>query len=233
MKKHKILIVEDEEDIQNLLVINLESEGYKVLVTDNGYDGLKIAKEETPDLIILDLMLPEMDGLEVCRRLKSDEQLRDIMVIMVTAKSEEVDRVVGFELGADDYVVKPFSIRELLLRIRAVLRREAKTESGQKKVWKHEGLEFDFQALQLKKDGKYIGLTATELKLLAEFIQNQDRVLTRETLLNNVWGYEFEGYARTVDTHVRRLRSKLESYSDLIQTVRGLGYKFSIEHVQP
>ncbi|WP_291319632.1 response regulator transcription factor [Desulfonatronospira sp.] len=232
MKKSKILVIEDEEDIQNLLHINLEAAGYRVFFTDNGYDGLRIAKEEQPEIIILDLMLPHMDGLEVCRRLKKDDRLKHIMVIMLTAKSEEMDRVVGFELGADDYVVKPFSIRELLLRIKAVLRREDRSDLSSERIWKHKGLEFDFEAMEFKVDGVNVSLTATEMKLLQELIQNEGRVLSRERLLNNVWGYEFEGYARTVDTHVRRLRAKLEPYSDLIQTARGLGYKLSTQQLQ-
>lgn len=228
MKKNKVLVIEDEEDIQNLLLLNLEAAGYKVLVTDNGYDGLRIAQEEMPQVILLDLMLPHMDGLEVCRRLKSDDRLREIRVIMVTAKGEEVDRIVGFELGADDYVVKPFSVRELLLRVKAIIRRDVSDENS-KQIWKHEGLEFDFAAMQLTLEGKAVSLTATELKLLAEFIQNQGKVMSREYLLNNVWGYEFEGYNRTVDTHIRRLRIKLGKYADLIQTSRGLGYKLDPE----
>ncbi|RQD61785.1 MAG: DNA-binding response regulator [Desulfonatronovibrio sp. MSAO_Bac4] len=226
MQKIKVLVIEDEEDIQNLLLLNLEAAGYKVFLTDNGYDGLRIAQEEMPQVILLDLMLPHMDGLEVCRRLKSSARLKDIRVIMVTAKGEEVDRIVGFELGADDYVVKPFSIRELLLRVKAIVRRDNKEEDSVRQVWKHEGLEFDFAAMQFSLDGKNISLTATELKLLAEFIQNQGKVLSREYLLNNVWGYEFEGYNRTVDTHIRRLRIKLGRYSEIIHTSRGLGYKF-------
>ncbi|MFO7728913.1 MAG: response regulator transcription factor [Desulfonatronovibrio sp.] len=229
MKKNKILVIEDEEDIQNLLLLNLESAGYKVMVSDNGYDGLKIAREELPDLIMLDLMLPHMDGLEVCRRLKSDSRLKKIKVLMVTAKGEEVDRIVGFELGADDYVVKPFSIRELLLRVKAIIRRDGGEDSKTIQAWKHEGLEFDFNAMHFTLDKKSISLTATEFKLLSEFIQNQGKVLSREYLLNNVWGYEFEGYNRTVDTHIRRLRVKLGRYCELIQTARGLGYKFDIE----
>lgn len=229
MRKNKVLVVEDEEDIQNLLFLNLESAGYKVLVTDNGYDGLKIAGQELPDLVLLDLMLPQMDGLEFCRRLKSDARLRNIKVIMVTAKGEEVDRIVGFELGADDYVVKPFSIRELLLRVKAIIRRDGEDDTDDRKIWKHEGLEFDFGAMEFRLDNKNISLTATELKLLAEFIQNQGKVLSREYLLNNVWGYGFEGYNRTVDTHIRRLRVKLGRYADIIRTSRGLGYKFDVE----
>lgn len=226
MQTIKVLVIEDEEDIQNLLLLNLEAAGYKVLLTDNGYDGLRIAQEELPQVILLDLMLPHMDGLEVCRRLKSSSKLKDIRVIMVTAKGEEVDRIVGFELGADDYVVKPFSIRELMLRVKAIVRRDSTEDNSAKQVWKHEGLEFDFAAMQFKLDGKNINLTATELKLLSEFIQNHGKVLSREYLLNNVWGYEFEGYNRTVDTHVRRLRIKLGRYSEIIHTSRGLGYKF-------
>lgn len=230
MQTNKVLVIEDEEDIQNLLLLNLEAAGYKVFVTDNGYDGLRIAQEEMPQVILLDLMLPHMDGLEICRRLKSSAKLKHIRVIMVTAKGEEVDRIVGFELGADDYVVKPFSIRELLLRVKAIIRRdEVEEEKSSKQIWKHEGLEFDFAAMQFKLDGQNINLTATELKLLAEFIQNQGKVLSRERLLNNVWGYEFEGYNRTVDTHIRRLRVKLGKYSDIIHTSRGLGYKFDPE----
>lgn len=226
MKQFKVLVIEDEEDIQNLLLLNLESAGYQVLVADNGYDGLKIAGQELPQVIVLDLMLPHMDGLEVCRRLKSDSRLKSIKVIMVTAKGEEVDRIVGFELGADDYVVKPFSVRELLLRIKAIIRRDDKEASDADKVWRHEGLEFDFEAMQLRLDNRDINLTATELKLMAEFIRSQGKVLSRDYLLNNVWGYEFEGYNRTVDTHIRRLRVKLGRYSDIIHTSRGLGYKF-------
>ncbi len=228
MKNTKILVIEDEEDIQNLLLMNLESAGYQVLVTDNGYDGLKIAREELPALILLDLMLPHMDGLEVCRRLKSDARLSSIKVIMLTAKGEEIDRIVGFELGADDYVVKPFSIRELLLRVKAIIRRGSTEEQQPDQIWKHEGLEFDAGAMQLSIDGQSVDLTATEIKLLAEFIQNQGKVLSRESLLNKVWGYEFEGYNRTVDTHIRRLRVKLGKYSEIIHTSRGLGYKLDV-----
>ncbi len=227
MKESRILVIEDEEDILNLLQINLESAGYQVFSADNGFDGLKMAREKSPDLILLDLMLPQMDGLEICRRLKSDEKLKKIMIIMLTAKSEEIDRVVGFELGADDYVVKPFSIRELLLRVRAVLRRDLNEKIERQETWKFKGMEFDFEAMELRIDGRFIELTATEIKLLGEFIRNEGRMLSRESLLNNVWGYEFDGYARTVDTHIRRLRSKLEVYADIIQTVRGLGYRFS------
>lgn len=226
MQKNRVLVIEDEEDIRNLLLLNLESAGYKVSVTDNGFDGLKIAKEELPELILLDLMLPHMDGLEMCRRLKSDSRLRQIKVLMLTAKGEEIDRIVGFELGADDYVVKPFSIRELLLRIKAVIRRDKSTEEEDGSIWKHGEMEFDFSAMQFRLDGKNVNLTATELKLLAEFIQNQGKVLSRENLLNNVWGYKFDGYNRTVDTHIRRLRIKLGKYADSVHTSRGLGYTF-------
>ncbi|SDB45148.1 two-component system, OmpR family, phosphate regulon response regulator PhoB [Desulfonatronum thiosulfatophilum] len=229
MLTNKVLVIEDEEDIQNLLLLNLESSGYKVFVTDNGFDGLKVAREELPEVILLDLMLPHMDGLEMCRRLKSDPKLKQIKVLMLTAKGEEVDRIVGFELGADDYVVKPFSIRELLLRIKALIRRDKPVENGEGKIWKHEGMEFDFAAMQFRLDGKNMNLTATELKLLAEFIQNQGKVLSRESLLNNVWGYKFEGYNRTVDTHIRRLRIKLGRYAHLIHTSRGLGYTFELQ----
>ncbi|MFP4168049.1 MAG: winged helix-turn-helix domain-containing protein [Desulfonatronovibrionaceae bacterium] len=224
---YKVLIVEDELDIGNLLAINLEAEGYKALQAVNGEEGLETARREKPDFIVLDLMLPGMDGLKVCKALKAESSTAAIPVLMLTARGEEVDRVVGFELGADDYVVKPFSVREVLLRIRAILNR--KTDQAEGAYTVYQGLSVDTEAMLATVDGKDMQLTATEFRLLAHLIQNKGRVLSREHLLDRVWGYEFEGYARTVDTHVRRLRVKLGPYAGFIHTVRGIGYRFSPE----
>jgi two-component system, OmpR family, phosphate regulon response regulator PhoB len=225
MPKTSILIVEDDNDILNLLKYNLQSAGFDVLASDNGYDGLVTAKRDLPELVVLDLMLPGMDGLEVCRELKRNPETRNIPVIMLTARGDEIDRIVGLELGADDYVVKPFSPREFILRIKAVLRRSAPDEDGQA-VWQDEGLRVDPTAHKVSVDEEDLDLTATEFKLLVELIRNKGKVQTRDQLLDKVWGYQFEGYARTVDTHVRRLRQKLGAYSERVETVRGIGYRF-------
>ncbi len=222
---NKILVIEDEQDICNLLHINLESEGFKAIQALDGESGLRLAFEELPDLIVLDLMLPGVDGLKVCKRLKGDEKTADIPLLMLTARGEEVDRVVGFELGADDYVVKPFSVREVILRIKAILKR--RTEESSDTSWVFQGLKVDTDSMFCAVDGEEIKLTATEFKLLAHLIHNRGKVLSREHLLDKVWGYEFEGYARTVDTHVRRLRIKLGGYAEFVHTVRGIGYRFS------
>jgi two-component system phosphate regulon response regulator PhoB len=168
-------------------------------------------------------MLPDMDGIEVCRVLKQDQASKDIPVIMVTAKAEEVDRVVGLELGADDYVVKPFSTRELVLRVKGILKR-LKAPTDKPKVLKHGELILDIDAHKVSLSGQEIELTLTEFKLLRELLLNKSRVRSREVLLNNVWGYTFEGYDRTVDTHIQRLRRKLGTYGNIIETVRGIGY---------
>ena len=230
MTMTKILIVEDEADILNLLNLNLVQAGFGVILADNGLDALKLAQEKLPDLIILDLMLPAMDGLEVCRQIKGLDETRHIPVLMLTARGEEVDRIVGFELGADDYVVKPFSVRELILRIKAILRRKMGEQTGKKSLWKVEGLQFDRDKMQFKVDGQLVKLTSTEFKLLSELIDAQGKILSREKLLDRVWGYDFAGYARTVDTHIRRLRIKMGPYADVIETVRGMGYKIRQEN---
>jgi len=224
MAKVNILIVEDDRDILNLLAYNFRNGGYEVMTCEAGSEAVNLAKEHLPDLVLLDLMIPGMDGLEVCRELKRSATTRHIPVIMLTARGEEVDRIVGLELGADDYVVKPFSPRELMLRVRAVLRRSLDDPSAAA-MWQNEGLRVDFEAHQATVDGREIPLTATEFKLLAELIHNRGKVQTRDQLLDKVWGYHFEGYARTVDTHVRRLRQKLGSYCRWIETVRGVGYR--------
>lgn len=223
-----ILIVEDEKDILNLIEWHLRAEEYSVLKADDGIKGLDLAVEYLPDLIVLDLMLPGMDGLNVCKALKKNPKTENIPVIMLTAKGEEVDRIVGLELGADDYMVKPFSPRELTLRIRAILKRfEKKPEASEETKLKYRDLLIDTDSYRVWIHEKEISLTVTEFKLLLELLQNKGRVRTRDQLLDRVWGYHFDGYARTVDTHIRRLRQKIgEEYADAIETVRGIGYRF-------
>ncbi|SKA62918.1 response regulator [Desulfobaculum bizertense] len=225
MSTESILIVEDDEDILQLLSFNFESADFLVHTATDGRDGLAKAREHHPDLVLLDLMLPGMDGFAVCRELKRGSDTSEIPVIMLTARGEEVDRIVGLELGADDYVVKPFSFRELMLRVRAVLRR-SKGTAPVRSTLEREGLRIDLEAHRVDIDGQEVILTATEFKLLSDLVQSSPRVRTRDQLLSSVWGYEFEGYARTVDTHVRRLRQKLGSKADLVETVRGVGYRF-------
>jgi two-component system phosphate regulon response regulator PhoB len=221
-----VLIVEDETDILHLIEWHLKAEDYSVLTAQNGIKGLDKAMEQLPDLIILDLMLPGMDGLEICKALKRNPKTERIPIVMLTAKGEEVDRIVGLELGADDYMVKPFSPRELTLRVRAILRRFDKEMPEETKV-QYKDLSIDLDSYRVWIGDKEILLTVTEFNLLLELIQNQGRVRTRDQLLDRVWGYQFDGYARTVDTHIRRLRQKLgEVYADAIETVRGIGYRF-------
>lgn len=218
-----VLVVEDEQDIRELLAYNLEREGYTSLQAADGKEGLDMARTRKPDLILLDLMLPKMDGLAVCRELERDAATVHIPIIMLTARGEDVDRILGFELGADDYVVKPFNIRELLLRIRAILRRQVMVENNP--VLSRHGINVDPAAHKVSVLGEEVELTATEFRLIEDLLRNAGRVRTREELLAAVWGYQFEGYARTVDTHIRRLRNKLGETADIIETVRGVGYR--------
>ena len=218
-----ILVVEDEADIRELVRFHLEREGYAVLEAADGPEGLQKAQTALPQCVILDVMLPGMDGFEVCRRLLSGASTAQIPVLLLTARGEEVDRVVGLSLGADDYVVKPFSVRELMLRVKAILRR---TEQGQRAPsLSHDGIVLDGVAHTVSVDGRMVNLTATEFRLLEDLMRHPGAVRTREQLLNTVWGYSFEGYARTVDTHVRRLRQKLGDRADMVETVRGVGYR--------
>ena len=226
MSDAKILIIEDNEDTRELLKYNLTASGYAVADAADGHDGLEAARAFMPDLILLDLMLPGMDGLEVCRRLKQAPETARVPVIMLTARGEEVDRIVGLELGADDYVVKPFSPRELTLRIKAVLRRAPGEDGDSSGVWEEDGLRVDFDAHTIEVNGERVQLTATEIKLLSELIRGRGKVQTRDHLLDMVWDTHFEGYSRTVDTHVRRLRQNLGPFADWIETVRGVGYRF-------
>lgn len=224
MAKVSIVIVEDDQDILKLLAYNFRAGGYEVATCETGHEAISLAKQQLPDLVLLDLMIPGVDGFEVCKELKRNPATSKIPVIMLTARGEEVDRIVGLELGADDYVVKPFSPRELMLRVRAVLRRST-AEPEAEAVWQNEGLRVDFEAHKATVGEEEIVLTATEFKLLAELIRSRGKVLTRDQLLDKVWGYHFEGYARTVDTHVRRLRQKLGACSNQVETVRGVGYR--------
>jgi len=223
MTKETILIVEDEEDIAGLMAHHMQAAGFNIMVAHNGAGAFKHMEKRLPDLILLDLMLPDMDGTDVCRILKRKEATRKIPVVMVTAKAEEVDRIVGLELGADDYVVKPFSTRELSLRVKGILKR-VRAAREEPKALKHGELTLDVDAHLVTLGEDKIELTLTEFNLLAELMNNTGRVRSRATLLNNVWGYTFEGYDRTVDTHVQRLRSKLGHYGKIIKTVRGIGY---------
>ncbi len=226
MSAKKILVVEDHRDTRELLKYNLVAAGFDVAAAEDGQAGVSLAEAFRPDIVLLDLMMPGMDGFEVCRQLKSSSALSRIPVIMLTAKGEEIDKIVGLELGADDYVVKPFSPRELVLRIKAVLRRAGAPEPDAPKMWERLGLRIDFEAHQISIDDEQITLTATEFKLLTVLIAGSGKVQTRDNLLDTVWDTHFEGYSRTVDTHVRRLRQKLGPYADWIETVRGVGYRF-------
>jgi two-component system, OmpR family, phosphate regulon response regulator PhoB len=226
MAKPKILIVEDDPDISELLDFNLQKAGYQTLQVESGEQALLAARKYSPDLVLLDLLLPGVDGLEVCRRMKRDPALQHTPIIMVTAKGEEMDRVVGLELGADDYVVKPFSVREIILRIQKQLDRAEK--QGTPSFLKIDSLILDLEAHTAKLEEKPLDLTATEFRLLAHLMRSRGRVQTREILLDKVWGYSFEGYSRTIDTHIRRIRIKLGSYQNLIETVRGVGYRFKV-----
>jgi two-component system phosphate regulon response regulator PhoB len=221
----KILVVDDEPDILDVLRYNLEKADFGVLTAQDGERALEIARSERPALVVLDLMLPGMEGEEVCRLLKQDEATRSIPVLMLTAKGQEVDRIVGLELGADDYVVKPFSPREIVLRVRAILRR-ARPEAGSEGVMQIGPLTVDTAGHRVSVGGVSLDLTATEFKLLTTLLSRRGRVQSRDDLLHAVWGYDYAGYGRTVDTHIRRLREKLGEAADMIETVRGVGYRF-------
>ncbi len=225
MSRAKILVVDDDPDILSLVRYNLEREGFSVLTAANGQDALQLVHSQPPQAIILDLMLPEVDGLEVSRQIKRDPTLSDIPVIMLTAKGEEVDRVVGFELGADDYITKPFSPRELILRLKAILKRSTPREEPIRRL-SLKDLEIDFDRHQVWIGGEEISLTVIEFGLLSTLASRRGRVQTRDRLLADVWNYDSDVDSRTVDTHIRRLRSKLGRWAEAIETVRGLGYRF-------
>jgi two-component system phosphate regulon response regulator PhoB len=229
MPMKKILVIEDEKDLAELLVFNLEKEGYKALCAYDGISGLEKALREEPDLIVLDLMLPGLMGTDICKELRKDSRYANIPVLMLTAKGEEIDRVVGFEVGADDYIVKPFSMRELLLRIKAILRRSdsqpAPASGGTITIG---DIVIETERHRVLSTGNEVDLTTTEYKLLLYLAERPGRVLSRELLLQNVWSYNNVGDTRTVDTHITRLRGKLGAPGDLIKTVRGFGYKIEV-----
>ncbi len=222
----KIYIVEDEPDIRDTLKYNFSNEGFKVFTSPDGEEALSNIKKVLPDVLILDLMLPGVSGLDVCKSIRADDDIKDMSIIMLTAKGEEIDRVIGFELGADDYVTKPFSVRELILRVKVLLKKQRES-LVQNKLVTFGAIRIDLDAHELKINDKEIVLTALEFKLLQHLVKRKGRVQTREQLLGDVWGYSAEVTTRTVDTHIKRLREKLGNTSDYIQTIRGVGYRFS------
>jgi two-component system, OmpR family, phosphate regulon response regulator PhoB len=224
MPRQLILVVEDEKDLADLVQFNLQQAGFETLGATDGEQALAVLRERSPDLVLLDLMLPGIPGTEVCRQIKSSPRTRNISVIMVTARGEEVDRVVGFELGADDFVTKPFSMRELVLRARAVLRRGVNGEPDvlQERVGP---LHVDMASHRAFAGDTELLLTALEFKLLATFMSRVGKLQTRDSLLRDVWGVTGNLQTRTVDTHIKRLREKLGAGRDLIETVRGSGYR--------
>jgi DNA-binding response OmpR family regulator len=228
MVKKRILIVEDEKDIVDLIKYNLGKAGFNCSVSKTGEECLDTIEKKAVDLVLLDIMLPEIDGLEVCRRIKRDERFSRMPVIMLTAKGEEMDKVVGFELGADDYVTKPFSPRELALRIKAVLKRYS-TQETEEDILKSEKLVVDIPRHSVKVGGKEVKLTPMEFKLLCILMKRAGRVQSRERLLNDVWDMASDVTTRTIDTHIKRLRGKIGKPGSCIETVRGIGYKFREE----
>lgn len=221
----KILIVEDEADILQLVSLYLEKEGFRICTAGTGLQAIKLVKEERPDLIVLDLMLPEMDGLEVCKKVRQNPDTAMLPVLMLTAKAEESDTVIGLELGADDYVTKPFSPKALVARVKALLRRMDRSANGVQSVYQYGTLVIDLARHEVKVQDQEVPLTAKEFGLLEHLIRNVGRVLTRDVLLNAVWGYDYYGTTRTVDVHVRRLKQKIPLLNEAIVSVKSLGYK--------
>lgn len=231
ISKELIFAVEDEVHIQQLIKYNLESSGYRVLTFDTGEDLLNACKSSLPDLFLLDIMLPGMDGLEVCRQLRGNNRTKSIPIIMLTAKSEEFDKVLGLELGADDYITKPFSIRELLARVKAIFRRiTTSTTDVDADIIKHDDIVIDCTRHEVYKSGTFLEMPLKEFELLKLLVLNKGKVLSRDMLLEKVWGFDYYGETRTVDVHIRYLRQKIEeddSNPKYIETVRGIGYRFN------
>lgn len=230
MSKKLIYAVEDEAHIQQLIKYNLEANAFRVVTFDNGEEMLKETVSELPDLFILDIMLPGIDGLEICRQLRQDPRSRSIPIIMLTAKGEEFDRVLGLELGADDYLTKPFSVRELVARVKAIFRRVNNSIAPDTDIIKHEDLSVDCSRHEVYKNGVLLEMPLKEFELLKLLILNKGKVLSREMLLEKIWGFDYYGETRTVDVHIRYLRQKIEdddANPRYIETVRGIGYKFS------
>jgi len=235
MSKELIFAVEDENHIQQLVKYNLEANGYRVLAFESGESLLIECKMSTPDLFILDIMLPGMDGLEVCRQLRQNTRTKAIPIIMLTAKSEEFDKVLGLELGADDYITKPFSVRELVARVKALFRRMNTSPSEECEILKYGDISLDCQRHEVFKGEKLLDLPLKEFELLKMLILNKGKVLSREILLEKIWGFDYYGETRTVDVHIRYLRQKIEDDDNnpiYIETVRGIGYRFNDKGVR-
>ncbi len=230
----KILIVDDEKDITNLISYNLEREGFSTIKAFNGDKVIAIIKSQKPDLIILDLMLPGMNGLDICKGIRADPDTAHLPVIMLTAKGDEMDKIIGLEIGADDYMTKPFSVKELVARVRTILRRAHEREKpSTKKMFEYEGLMINYESCTVQVQGHVINLSPTELKLLFFLTRNPGRVYSRNQILDHVWGDDTFITDRTVDVHIRRLRSQIEKDMEnphYILTVRGFGYKFAQMH---
>ena len=225
---HKVLVIEDEPDIRKTLEYNLLREGFEVSGCGSIKEAKKLIEDPKFSIILLDLMLPDGSGLDLCKEIKLDTATKDIPIVILTAKDDEVDKVVGFELGADDYVTKPFSVRELILRVKAILKRNSKTLLTPIEVNRNFGsLKMDIESHEVFIDDKEVILTALEFKLLNQLVERRGRVQTRDQLLSDVWGYSADVTTRTVDTHIKRLREKLGTMGKYVQTIRGVGYKFS------
>lgn len=230
MAKEKILIVDDEENILELLNFNLKNAGYEVYTANNGEKALKLAKENKPSLVLLDLMIPGIDGLDVCKEIKRDKNLKETSIIMVTAKGEELDKILGLELGADDYITKPFSIRELLARVKAVLRRTIAKEDEFEESYDNGRVKIDYFRREVIISNQKVEFTLKEFEVLEFLAKNKGRILNREIILDKIWGYEYIGDTRTIDVHIRYIRKKIEEDDKnpkLIETIRGLGYRFN------
>lgn len=229
MSEEKILIVDDESHIVELISYNLITAGYKVVTAKNGIDAIKIAKAERPRLILLDLMIPGKDGFDVCKEIRGDKDFKNTSIIMLTAKGEELDKILGLELGADDYITKPFSVRELLARVKAVLRRSG-TIKEENDIFVAGDLKVNFERREVLISDNKVDLTLKEFELLEILIKNRGKILTRDTLLDKIWGYEYIGETRTVDVHIRYIRKKIEvddKNPKFIETIRGVGYRFN------
>jgi two-component system, OmpR family, alkaline phosphatase synthesis response regulator PhoP len=221
----KILIVEDEADIAQLVKLYLEKNGFRPTIAKTGVEGLKLVKSDRPDMVILDLMLPEMDGLEICKKIRTSLDTALLPIMMLTAKAEESDTIIGLELGADDYVTKPFSPKVLVARVKALFRRLERADDPKQTSYAYGPLLVDLSRHEVLVDGAEIPLTAKEFGLLEQLLRHPGRVLTRDVLLNTVWGYDYYGTTRTVDVHIRRLKLKIKLLEDAIISVKSLGYK--------
>lgn len=233
MAKAKVLIIEDDRSLAEVLAYNLKQAGYEVLSAHDGQDGLLQAQMKLPDIVILDLMLPVIDGLDVCRRLRADASTKDVLIVMLTAKAEESDELIGFSLGADDYVAKPFSVKVLIERIKALRRRRAAPEVDSDDVVNSQGITVDRVRFRATAEGRLLQLTRSEFKLLDTLIRQPGRVFQRSELIDAALGEDTMVMERTIDVHIRALRAKLGNCADLIETVRGVGYRFRDQETTP